>query len=531
MNKKSPLLLSFSLFVVALTTIFTILATTDGLTRAGRGGSYRSSSSSSRSSSSSSRSSSSSSRSSSSTWRSSSSTGRSSSHTYIPYGSTGSGTGTGTGTGTSTGTSSSEDPYGWVYGLIFMIVFLGIGIFIVVKVVKGVGRLFGKGRKKDFDDSAPTKFDFNPSVLEQIKKDDPDFSPERFMEKAKTIAERLQEAWSNGDMLPVRNYVSQGVFNRFRLQLELMFEQEKIKNILAGYKVMGVAVMMMNASKSYQTLHVRIDASARDVEVPLDADDEAMKKALAGTPKEPFTEIYSFTRKVGVKTNTSRDWLKGECPNCGYVPDNFSENNKCKSCGSVYNSGEFDWVLSEITQAEEWKAESANEIPRLADLEEKNLSINREVIEDRASNLFWRWIYSRIKGSPAPLARDAAPGFIKGFKPGAENFTQTSVGAVDLGSVTLAGDTVTALVKLLWSASFNKGQEPYHQENLFTLKMPQSLKNPYGLADHSCDHCGAPLPETDALKCQYCGGDLQPNVSDWLLAGVEKIKWEKEEED
>lgn len=523
MKKNSPLFISISLVIAAITFVFTILITTDGLTRAGRGGSYRSSSSSSRSSSSSYRSSSS--RSSSSSWGSSSSSRRST--PYIPYSSTG--TGTGTGSGTSSSSSSSSDPYGWVYGLIFMIVILGIVIFVIVKIVKGVGGLFGMGKKKDFDDSAPTAYEFNEALIDDIKKDDPDFSPEKFMEKAKAIAERLQEAWSNGDMLPARNYVSQGVFNRFRLQLELMAEQEKVKNILESFKVMKVSVLQMSASKSYQTLHVRMFASARDVEVPLNAGADAVKKAVSRTPKEPFAEIYSYTRKLGVKTNTSRDWLKGECPNCGYVPDNFSENNKCRSCGSVYNSGEFDWVLSEITQEEEWSPASSADVAGLAELEGKNLSINREVIEDRASNLFWRWIYSRITGSSAPLGRDATPGFVKGFTPGKSNFTRTSVGAVDLVSVSQAEDMVTSMVKVLWSASFQKGAEPYHQENNFTLKMPLALKNPYGLADHSCDHCGAPLPETDALKCTYCGGELQPNVSDWLLAQVEKIKWEEKQ--
>jgi Zn-finger protein len=296
---------------------------------------------------------------------------------------------------------------------------------------------------------------------------------------------------------------------------------------MADFRVIRVSALALSASKSYQTLHVSIRASARDVTVPAGATDEEKQEALADAPRESFTEVYSFTRKLGVKTNTSRDWLKGECPNCGYVPEHFSENNKCRSCGSIYNSGEFDWVLSEITQQEEWKEDSSREIAGLAELEGRNLSINREVIEDRASYLFWRWIYARIRGTSAPLARDASPEFIAAFPAQKHTLINTAVGAVDLVSVALEGGDAVAKVKVLWSTASEINDEPYHREHLFTLKMPVALKNPYGLADHSCDNCGAPLPETDALKCSYCGSGLPAAVNDWILVRIDEIDWEK----
>jgi hypothetical protein len=523
MKSKSIVKILFASIVVLAAALHVVLITTDAFSRAGRGSSYRSSSSS-RSSSSRSYSSSSSRSSSPSTWGSSSSRSR----TYIPYGSThSSSSSTTSGTTDSSSTSGGSD---WIYGLIGLAVIFGIIGLIIYLIVKVIKKALGMGgAKAGFDDSAPTQYEFNPAIAEKLKAGDPEFSPEKFMEKAKTIAERLQQSWSDGDMIPVRNYVSQGIFNRFRLQLELMVEDEGVRNIMSDYKVMKVSALALNASKSYQTIHVSLYASGRDATVPAGASEEEKQKALAATPKEAFTEVYSFTRKLGVKTNTSRDWLKGECPNCGYVPDNFSENNKCRSCGSIYNSGEFDWVLSEITQLEEWKEESSRDIEGLAELEGRNLSINREVIEDRASYLFWRWIYSRVKGTAAPLARDAVPGFIAEFPPNKHKLYNTAVGAVDLVSVKLEGEDAIAKVKILWSTASEINDEPYHHENMFTLMMPVALKNPYGLADHSCDNCGGPLPESDALKCTYCGSNLPAAVSDWLLAKIDIINWEQRE--
>lgn len=527
-NKITASLITCVVFFIFL------LVTTDSFSRAGRGQSYSSKSSSYKSSSYSSKSSSGSS--------SGSSYSKSSSKSYVPViipipssNTTGSSGSTGTTTGTSTtgssGTTSTQTASSgsdWIWGLVGLIIIIGVIALLIYLVVKIIRKIFGTGSGIKFDDTKPTEYIFDPSVLEMIKQGDPEFSSELFMEKAKTIAERLQQAWSSGDMMPVRNYVSQGVFNRFKLQLELMVDEEKVRNILSDYKVLKISVIDLSTSKSYQTLHASIFACAKDITVAADASEEDKQKALAKVRKEAFYEVYSFTRKVGTKTNTKSNWLKGQCPNCGYVPDNFSESNKCQSCGSIYNSGEFDWVLSEITQQEEWQPGSADDIDGLAELEGKNLSINREVIEDRASYLFWRWIYSRVKGTSAPMSRDASQQMLESIGNGKEPLYNTSVGSVDLISVHTENSDAYADVKIQWSTATVVNQEPYHHEHDFIMKMPVAQKNPYGLADHSCNSCGGPLPESDSIKCSYCGNELPVIVTDWLLVNAENIEWEAE---
>lgn len=433
------------------------------------------------------------------------------------------------GSSSTTGTTTTSGESEWIYGLIGLVVifsFLGLIIYFIIKSIKKIMRTVGKTPQTH---TTPMQYKFDQSLVGNLKAYDPDFSPELFMEKVNIIATRLQEAWSEGDMMPVRNYVSQGIFNRFRLQLELMIEEEEIRNLVADYKIKMLSALALSKSKCYETLHVKMDCNLYDVIVNAGLSKDEKQKILAKTPKVDLTEIYSFTRKIGVKTNTSRDWLKGECPRCGYIPDNFSENNKCQSCGSIYNSGEFDWVLSEITQPIEWREDSWSHIEGLSELEGKNLSMNRQVIEDRASYLFWRWVYSLVKGSATPLARDAVPRFLKVFPQQKHKFYNTAIGAVDLISVKVEEKDAIAKVKIYWSTALQKNDKPCHKEHMFTMKMPVALKNPYGLGDHSCDTCGAPLPETDALKCTYCGGNLATVVNDWILLQIDEIHWERGE--
>lgn len=405
--------------------------------------------------------------------------------------------------------------------------FLAVLAFIVLVLAGIVGLIMYKMKKIAEDKairSRPALVSVDHKITAEIRADDPSFDPEAFLERSRVIAGKVQDAWSGGDMTPVRNFVSQGVYNRFRLQLRMMREQEKLVNIVGDFRVIALSMSGSSLSHAYQTIHVGMGAYARDITVPISFTEEQNKRILKKTKETAFSEVYSFTRRRGAKTDASKNLLAGQCPSCGAVPDAVTESNKCRSCGTIYNSGEFDWVLSEITQSEEWKPGSAADVPGLSELEKENLSINRGIIEDRASFLFWRWIAARAGGSAAVLARDATAKFLGGFAPPANYFAQTAVGAVDLLEITGSDGEARAAVLVLWSSCFASGTEPEHRENILRLVLPLRIKNPYGFADHSCDSCGGPLPESDAQKCTYCGGALQKTNSDWLLDSIEEKK-------
>ena len=70
----------------------------------------------------------------------------------------------------------------------------------------------------------------------------------------------------------------------------------------------------------------------------------------------------------------------------------MGEVSKCPACGTLTNSGEYDWVLSEITQADDYVSSNhklklsktlSNEIERIAS-EDEDFSV--QLIEDKASN-------------------------------------------------------------------------------------------------------------------------------------------------
>ncbi len=359
--------------------------------------------------------------------------------------------------------------------------------------------------------------DARTRILQTIQELDPNFSMEIFLERAKEIFLRLQEAWSSGDMTPVRNFLSQGVYNRFKIQLEIMRNMEGLKNVMSDVNVVSMSPIGISVSSPHLTLHVALKAEARDVTVPTGINDDELQRLLKKTSVARFTEVYSFTRKLNAHSDSSRDLLKGQCPRCGFVPENFSQVNKCPSCGALYNSGEYDWVLSEITQMEEWKPTSADEVSGLAD------GMSRQVIEDRASYLFWRWIQYRVRGSALPLMRDATDKMkAKLASPAQEYLGELAVGAVDLKRVELSDEEFRADVLIQWSASVEKNNEPIHFDHRMYLVLPKDANVETNFADHGCVQCGAPVPDTDALNCAYCGALLPEAHSDWLLDEIRK---------
>lgn len=362
---------------------------------------------------------------------------------------------------------------------------------------------------------------FTDNSVNKLKQNDPAFDPTQFLNDCGKLASKLNTAWTQNKMGLVRNLVSSGIHNRFRLQLGLM-KLEGVQNHMKNWFLDTINLISVEVDPIYQTAHVEINARAKDVTLPLNASQGEVEKALAEASQEMYFEVWSFVRKNSAITKKGQGLLNGNCPNCGANIDDLGESNQCKHCKSIINSGDYDWVLAEITQKEEWKpGESSNSID-LSTIREKNPSVNRQVIEDRASYLFWRWIEARTKGSFQPLKRYSTDNFLKSFNAQKNYIVEAAVGAVDLKDCRISGENLLASISVLWSASFNEGSEPKNRKNILTLKLPLHSTTKNGLSENSCETCGAPLPESDSVKCEYCGADIPAVVNDWLLDNISK---------
>ena len=81
-----------------------------------------------------------------------------------------------------------------------------------------------------------------------------------------------------------------------------------------------------------------------------------------------FVEFWSFLRRRGI---AGKDiYHSDNCPSCGAPQKPMLDIGKCEYCNTLLNSGEYDWVLSEITQSDDYTG-SSPKVEKARNLSEK----------------------------------------------------------------------------------------------------------------------------------------------------------------
>jgi uncharacterized tellurite resistance protein B-like protein len=376
-----------------------------------------------------------------------------------------------------------------------------------------------------------------------LQRGDPAFTEHGFLERVQSLFLSTQEAWSKGELLPVRRFLSDATWLRFRLQLALMRAQ-RIRNLTADVEVTDLALVGFEQNQWFDTLHVAIEARARDADIPVDWPEAKAHAAAARASLQPFTEVWSLVRKPGVRSAADGALAAGTCPNCG-APFDGGATSTCAYCKAAVNSGAYDWVLAEITQAIE--ATDNAPVPGLEELRLRDPGLSLEVLEDRASLVFWRWVEAQSTGQPERLARVAQAGPVERMRVDVQRlleqrmrrvFLECAVGDVRTRSFEDSPDGRTlAHVEIRWSARTGVGPMGHAPPSLptlpqrwmFTLTRARDAKSrtEQGMSTDRCAQCGGPLDDGLAPNCPWCRTLLAGDLRDWTLAEASPIEaWE-----
>jgi hypothetical protein len=186
--------------------------------------------------------------------------------------------------------------------------------------------------------------------LAALQAKDPNFNQQMFLDRAQAAFFALQKAWMDRNLEPARVYMSDGIYHRWKTQIEAMIAAHK-KNMLDNLVIGGVQIVKVQTDPNFDTVTVRIDASAADYEV----DDTTANKVIYGSRQnQNFTEYWTFIRSGSARTKAGEGAEVTQCPNCG-APLSINESGVCSYCKATVTSGQFGWVLDNITQASEWQ--------------------------------------------------------------------------------------------------------------------------------------------------------------------------------
>ena len=439
----------------------------------------------------------------------------------------GGGGGFGGGGGYGSGGSSGEGDWPVIifFLMIMFIVFVWRSVFAEQK--SRITRTIRKGRKVQEDE-------LRRNSLTKIQHRDKGFQLDVFLRRTANAFLKTQYGWSEQNLKMCRAFISDGVYERFDLYIAMQ-KTENVRNRLKNVNVLSQEVVCVTSDQHFDTIHVRIAASAISYNEDLDSG----KRVSGNSASSPirFTEIWSFSRRPGVQTNPDSSLLEGKCPNCGGKVE-IVDRAQCQQCDSVVNSGKYDWVLAEITQDEEWVVPpSVHRVKGWDVLVNRDPGLNFQHIEDRASVMFWRClmaVYFGEVGYAAPILESQAKSVPTKWNLTSGRFWMgPAVGVVEVvkcepGCDEDPFDRIHVLVR--WSANVGVGakrnprslplQRIYSHALILKRSVNAQTNTEQTFSSSGCQNCGASIDIGKTAVCGFCNTPLNDGKRDWVLEDV-----------
>ncbi len=357
------------------------------------------------------------------------------------------------------------------------------------------------------------------------------FNQTAFITKTKNAFEEVQRAWEKKNLSSVRRFISDGVYQRFNTQILMMNKLEQT-NTIKNLKVLETKIALIEIEEPYEIIHVQYKAEISD------AFTSNRFQNLNQKFDEEFIEFWTYIRK---KSDKHKDiYETTNCPNCGdSLPADMGEISKCPSCSTYINTGEFDWVLCEITQPEEFidfvNSKSSREYlnKQLEEYQKALPNANTQFLEDKASNAYLQIRVAHALNDMTRIRRFTEDKFYESLQGGKHDqylFNRIFLRDVSMVNI-LENDShyfaafsiqckeqkvniSTGTARMLDAALCSSNSV------LVLTISKQNTVGAHSVLAHNCSQCGGPVGDTTVLACQYCNNILNDDKKDWVVCGL-----------
>ena len=422
---------------------------------------------------------------------------------------------------------------GILYLLIFSLPF-PLNLIVILGIVFLV-YLYGRNQKQSSAyntlSNINQKFSDEENVTE-LTSTIPNFNLAEFYQKAETAFLKIQEAWQQQNLNTVRQFISDGVYQRFEAQFIMMRALEQT-NEVSDIDIEDLRIVAVENDSNFHILHVSITASITDYF------NSKKYSQLNSGGQETFTEYWTFVKKINA-TAKADIFNSPNCPNCGdSIENKLGEVSKCPSCGTQINNGDYDWVLSEITQPEEFASnygQLKNRKNFYERLKQKGLSTSEfspQYIEDKASNSYLQLKVAFALSDQKRVTRFCSNEFTENTKPKFKQsylYNRLFIKDVSLINIyenptsMLAALSITCVTQKLSIQNNNlqiiNASPVTSNEYLILSRSKKITSNKYSAMAHNCSNCGAPVEDSLQLTCKFCDSSLNDNRKDWIVENL-----------
>lgn len=372
--------------------------------------------------------------------------------------------------------------------------------------------------------------------LSKIKRRDGMFSYDKFLQRANSAFTKIYQALYNNSIDEIEHLVADALFEQFRFQIsEAAHKASRL--ISVEFAINDLQIAQVNLDNNFDVLHLFARAVSRDYEAgPAEknltvADVKANKRKTLH--ERVICEYWSFIRKPSAQTRDCPGLLEGQCPNCG-TPIMIGQATVCPTCSSFIRSGQYDWVLTKITEASAWVYSEPASIPGWQDMVRADSNFSVQQIEERSTSIFWLLRAAEKTRKTAGLRRFAEDEFCKTLVYELENDSfgrYSAIEAAAFDSASLKGVSIGknldfCYVLIIWNTFFaNKKSATAVKEirDVLVLSRPHNsaTKINNNLSSVHCANCGGPLSSSFEANCTFCGS-LVNDGSEWILTRVIK---------
>ncbi len=175
--------------------------------------------------------------------------------------------------------------------------------------------------------------------VEDLIKLDSSFSESGFVAKVDNAFTMLYSAFMMGDLTRVKHKISDEVEKKYQEQIDEL-NKNNYRRMFDEFNIKSTTIMNIDCDNEYYIIKVLI--VSRYMDYIVNKSDFSFVSGVNDHRIER-NNLLTFKKKIGSKM----EGAARKCPACG-ANVNANSTGKCPYCGSIYDTENYDWVLTDI---------------------------------------------------------------------------------------------------------------------------------------------------------------------------------------